>query len=144
MSELYASILMVGVTVSLGSVLVGAAVGSIGQAQGASSLGASIQSSAYGRELSLVYIVVAPSGTCPPYRGVREGTELTLAMFDYGANGFSPAEFVVNSTVLLGTYPGLSPGTMGQYTITLGSCAHSGGQTVTAIDSEGDVVQVGS
>ena len=141
MSELYASVLMVGVTISLGSVLVAAALGSIGQAQGASSLGASLQLSASGRELSLAFAAVAASGPCPAYRGGAEGTVMTLALFDYGASGFVPVEFVINSTIYAGTYPALSPGTMAQYTVSLGSCAHSTGQTVTAVDSAGDEVQ---
>lgn len=144
MSELYATVLMVGVTISLGSVLVAAALGSIGQAQGASSLGASLQRSASGKELSLTYIAVASSGSCPDYMGAAEGTQMTLALFDYGSNGFTPVEFIVNSTIHPGAYPGLSPGTMGQYTVNLGGCAHSSGQTVTVVDSEGDAVQVGS
>ncbi|MDG7007026.1 MAG: hypothetical protein JRN06_02140 [Nitrososphaerota archaeon] len=144
MSELYASVLMIGVTISLGSVLVAAALGSIGQAQGAASLGASVQQSASGRELSLAFAAVAASGSCPAYRGGAEGTTLTLALFDYGASGFAPVEFVVNSTVYPGTYPALSPGTMGRYTVSLGSCAHSTGQTVTVVGSAGDEVQVES
>ena len=144
MSELYATVLMVGVTISLGGVLVAAALGSIGQAQGASSLGASLQQSAAGKELSLTYLAVASSGSCPLYGGTAEGTEMALALFDYGSNGFTPVEFIINSTVYPGTYPALSPGTLAQYTVCLGGCAHSPGLTVTVVDSEGDGVQVGS
>ena len=135
---------MVGVTVSLGSVLVAAALGSIGQAQGASSLGASLQQSASGKELSLAYIATPASGSCPAYRGTAEGTVMTIALFDYGAVGITPAEFIVNSTIYQGTYPAMPPGSLGQYTVSIGSCAHSSGQTVTAVDSEGDEVQVES
>jgi hypothetical protein len=135
---------MIGVTISLGSVLVAAALGSIGQAQGESSLGTSLQQSASGKELSLAYIAIAPSGPCPAYKGAEEGTAMTVSLFDYGAVGFTPAEFVVNSTIYLGSYTAISPGTMAQYTVNLGSCAHSTGQTVTAVDSEGDEVQVES
>ena len=133
---------MVGVTISLGSVLVAGALGSIGQAQGGSSLGASLELSASGKEISLAYVAVGASGSCPTYRGAGEGTEMTLALFDYGAVGFTPVEFVVNSTILQGSYPALAPGTMGEYVVNVGSCAHSTGQTVIAIDSEGDEVQV--
>lgn len=142
MSELYASVLMVGVTLSLGGVVVAAAIGSIGQAQGASSLGASLQESASGRELSLVYATVAWSGSCPTYVGEVEGTSMTLALFDYGAYGFTPVEIVINSTIYAGNYSAISPGNLGQYTISLGSCAHATGQVITAIDAEGDEVQV--
>jgi hypothetical protein len=140
-SELYASVLMVGVTISLGSVLVAAALGSIGQAEGASSLGASLQQAASGRELSLTYVAVASSGSCPGYAGAREGTTMTLALFDYGADGFTPVEIIVNSTIYPGNYSALSPGIMGQYTVALGACAHSTGQTITAVDALGDEVQ---
>lgn len=144
MSELYASVLMVGVTISLGSVIVAAALGSVGQTQEASSLAASLQQSASGRELSLAYVAVAPSGACPAHGGTNEGTTITVALFDYGAAGFTPAEFVVNSTVYPGSYQPLLPGTMGQYTISLGACAHPAGQTITAVDAEGGEVQVES
>jgi hypothetical protein len=143
-SELYASVLMVGVTISLGSVLVAAALGSIGQAEGAASLGASLQQSASGRELSLTYDMVEPSGSCPRYMGATEGTTMTLALFDYGADAFAPVEIIVNSTIHQGNFSALSPGTMGQYTVALGSCAHAAGQTITLVDALGDEAQVAS
>jgi len=140
-SELYASVLMVGVTISLGGVLVAAAMGSIGQAQSASALGASLLQSASGKELGIIYAAVASSGSCPTYRGVNEGTVMTVALFDYGSDGFTPAEFVVNSTMYAGSYHSLAPGAMGQFVLTLGSCAHSSGQTITAVDAQGDEAQ---
>jgi len=143
-SELYASVLMVGVTISLGSIVVAAALGSIGQAQEGSSLGASLEESASGRELSLAYAAVLSSGSCPAYMGVTEGTAMTLAFFDYGAVGFTPVEFMINSTTYPGNYSAISPGTIGQYAISLGTCAHPTGQTLTAVDAEGDGVQVES
>jgi len=143
-SELYASVLMVGVTISLGSVLVAGALGSIGQAEGASSLGASLQQSASGRELSLTFLTIASSSSCPRYLRANEGTTMTLALFDYGAEGFTPVEIMVNSTIHPGNYSAISPGTMGQYAIALGACAHSTGQTITAVDAQGDEVQVAS
>ena len=144
MSELYASVLMIGVTISLGSVLVAADLGTVGQAEGASSLGASLQQSASGRELSLTFVTVASSGSCPRYMGSNEGTTMTVALFDYGADSFAPAEIIVNATIYPGSYPTLSPGTMGQFVVPLEGCAHSSGQTITAVDAQGEEVQVAS
>ena len=144
MSELYASMLMVGVTVTLGSVLVASALGTMGQAQGALSLGGSLQQARAGRELSLAFVAVTPAGSCPAYRGVNEGTAITIALFDYGAEPFVPAALAVNSTIYPGGYAGVPQGGLAQYTVRLGSCAHPTGQTVTAVDAEGDEVQLGS
>jgi hypothetical protein len=141
-SELYASVLMVGVTISLGSVLVAAALGTIGQAEGATSLGESLQQSASGRELSLTFVTVASSGTCPSYMGADEGTTMTVALFDYGADSFAPVEIIVNATIYPGSYTALSPGTMSQYAVPLEGCAHSTGQTITVVDAQGGEVQV--
>ncbi|MDG6909286.1 MAG: hypothetical protein JRN08_02860 [Nitrososphaerota archaeon] len=142
MSELYASMLMLGVTLSLGSVIVGAAVGSFGQAEGGAALGASVQESASGTQLSLAYAAVAPLASCPGYQGTKEGTALTVSLFDYGTLPFTPAQFMVNSTVYGGSYPPLAPGAMGQFVVDLGSCSHTGGLTVVATDVAGDEVQV--
>ena len=136
--------LMVGVTLSLGSVVVAAALGTFGQAENSASLGASLQGAASGTRISLVYAAVAPSGPCPPYRGEGEGTSLALYLFDYGEAGFSPSEFVVNSTVYAGGFSAVEPGTLGLYVIPLGSCAHPSGLTILAADAAGDEVQLGS
>jgi hypothetical protein len=116
-------------------------VGSIGQANGALSLGSSLQEESSGEQLSLVYVAVTPSGSCPAYQGVSEGTSLAISLFDYGTAPFTPVEFVVNSTVYGGSYPDISPGTMSQYSIVLGSCTRSSGLSVAALDSRGDLVQ---
>lgn len=141
-SELYASMLMLGVTLSLGGIVVAAAVGSFGQAEGSASMGAALQDSASGVQLSLVYAAVTPSGSCPGYRGGAEGTVLTVSLFDYGAVGFAPVEFIVNSTIYPGGYPEVPPGAMGQFVVSLGSCAHASGLTIVAADAAGDEVQV--
>lgn len=143
-SELYASMLMIGVTLALGGIVVAAAMGSAGQANASASLGSALQEEGSGVRLSLVYAVVAPSGACPPYRGVDEGTSLTVALFDYGTEGFSPAEIGVNSTLYSGGFPTASPGAMAYYTVVLGTCAHASGLTVAAIDTRGEEVQVGT
>lgn len=144
MSELYATMLMVGVTLSLGSVVVAAAMQSFGQAQDSASLGTSLQASASGVQIGLVYVAVAPSGSCPAYQKYNEGTSMTLALFDYGATGFTPVELVVNSTIYQGSYPVMAPGTLARYGVTLGSCAHSSGLTMVAVDAQGDEVQLES
>jgi flagellin-like protein len=143
-SELYASLLMVGVTLSLGGAVVVAASSQFGLAANSASLGASLQQSSAGVQVSLVYAAVFPSGSCPTYQGVKEGTSLTVALYNYGAADFAPAELVVNSTAYQGGYGTLALGSLGAYTITLGACAHSSGQTVLAVDSLGDEVQFGT
>lgn len=143
-SELYASMLMVGVTLSLGSVVVAAALGTFGRAESSASLGASLQGTESGTQISLVYVSVKPSSSCPAYRGVPEGTLLTVYLFDYGGTPFSPSEFAVNSTVYAGNFSAMAPGGMGQYAVTLGSCAHPWGLTIVAADAVGDGVQFGS
>lgn len=140
MSELYATMLMVGVTLSLGSVVTAAAVGAFGQTEGAASMGASLQESAFGVRLSLVYATVAPSGGCQAY----EGTNITLALYDYGAAGFTPVELAVNSTVYGGGFQAVQPGALVLYSVALGSCAHASGQTIVVVDGEGDEVQLES
>ena len=143
-SELYASMLMVGVTLSLGGVVVAAALGSFGQAENSASIGASLQGTEAGTQVSLVYASVTPSGSCPVYRGAQEGTSLTIFLFDYGEIAFSPSEFAVNSTFYQGNFSAIGPGALGEYTLALGSCAHPSGLTMAAADSSGDEVQFGS
>ena len=135
---------MVGVTLSLGSIVTAAAVGAFGQTEGAASMGASLQESAFGVRLSLAYATVAPSGACQVYRGTGEGTTITLALYNYGALGFTPVELAVNSTVYSGAFQVDRPGALALYSVSLASCAHASGQTVVALDGEGDEVQLES
>jgi hypothetical protein len=143
-SELYASMLMIGVTLSVGSMVAAAAVGQFSQATNAAAMGASIHESAIGMQLNLVYAAAAPTGSCPSYQGYKEGTSLTVSLFNYGDADFAPAVFFVNSTAYAGTYAPLAAGTMGTYVISLVACAHYSGLTVLALDSAGDGVQVES
>jgi hypothetical protein len=143
-SELYASMLMVGVTLSLGSFVAAAAVSQFGLAGGSASLGASMEQSSSGVALGLVYVAVAPSVSCPVSGGYHEGNSITLALFNYGTTSFTPAEVAVNSTIYPGSYPAVAPGTLGQYAISLGSCAHGWAQTLLVLDSSGDGVELGS
>ena len=143
-SELYASMLMVGVTLSLGGVVVAAALGTFGQAEGSASMGASLRESASGIQVSLAYATVASSMSCPVYQGVNEGTSLTVSLFDYGTVAFAPTDLIVNSTAYAGSYAPIPPGSMAMYVIGLGSCAHPSGLTIAATDAAGDEVQVAS
>jgi hypothetical protein len=136
--------LMVGVTLTLGGVVVGAAVGSVGQANGSAYLGSSMMELRSEIQVGIVYAAVASSGSCPVFQGVNEGTSLTFSLFDYGTVPFTPADFVVNSTIYAGGYATLAPGTAGQYTLSLGACTHPSGLTILAIDAQGDEFQLGS
>lgn len=141
MSELYASMLMIGVTLALGGVVVAAALGSAGQADRSASLGASVQQQGDGVQLSLAYAAVLSSGSCPSYQGAGEGDALSVSVFDYGTAGFTPSELVVNSTTFSGGFQPVSPGALQTYTVALGSCAHAAGLTIFLADSRGDEFQ---
>lgn len=142
MSELYAAVLMIGVTLALGSVVAGAAVGLFGYATRGASLGASAAQESSEVQLSLVYSTTAPSASCPSYGGGQEGTALDIGLFDYGSAGFSPDGFVVNSSVIGGDFGSVAPGSLAQFVLPLGSCAHPSGQTLVAFDAAGDEVQI--
>jgi hypothetical protein len=139
-SELYAAMLLVGVTLSLGSLVVSAATNQFSIASGTASLGERIGQEAASVQLAFVYSTTA-LGLCNSYGGSPEGTTLTVALFDYGSGSFTPTGFVVNSTVISGSYATASPGELVQYAISLGACAHSSGQTLVAFDASGDEVQ---
>ena len=143
-SELFAAVLMVGVTLSLGSLVVAAATAQFGLTSDSASLGASLRQGAAGTQLALIYDAVQPSGSCPAYRGYQEGTNLTLAVYGYGSEGFTPAGFVVNSTDYSGGYAAVNHGTLAQYSVALSECAHASGLTVMAYDASGDEVQFGT
>ena len=141
MSALYAAVPMVGVTLSLGSMVVAAAPSQLGLGSDSASLGASLRQGAAETQLGLVYASVQPSSSCPTYGGYQEGTALTIALFDYGTKGFTPEGFVVNSTVYAGTFAQVGPGELGEYNLSLSGCAHPSGATVMAYDASGDEVQ---
>ncbi|MDG7010989.1 MAG: hypothetical protein JRN57_02595 [Nitrososphaerota archaeon] len=143
-SELYAAVLMIGVTLSIGSIVVVAATSQFDLASSSATLGASLREGAAETQLGLVYAAVRPSASCPAYRGYQEGTDLTVALYDLGETGFAPAGFVVNGTDYVGSYSALSPGALGEYALALGSCAHPAGLTILAYDAQGDEVQFGT
>ncbi|MDG6920072.1 MAG: hypothetical protein JRN59_00910 [Nitrososphaerota archaeon] len=141
MSELYASLLMIGVTLSLGSLVVAAATSQFGLASDSASAEAALSERTAGVQVALVYSAVMPSTACPDYQGAQEGENLTLALYDYGADGFTPTGFVVNSTVVTGGFGALGPGSLAVFDVPLGACAHPSGASVAAFDAAGDEVQ---
>jgi len=143
-SELYATMLMVGVTLSLGGVVSFAAAGQFELNARSASLGAALVQSSAGVQLSLVYVSTPASASCPTYQGYNEGAILTLSLYNYGTTSFTPAEFVVNSTAYPGVYGTLAPGSMVGYTVSSGSCIHSSGQAILVIDTWGDAIQLES
>lgn len=144
MSELYASMLMIGVTLAVGAAVVFAATNQFSLATGAEAVGSSLQLSSSGAQVALVFASVSPSGSCPLYLGENEGTTLVLALYNYGTTRFAPAEVVVNSTVYAGGYSVVFPGEMVTYALALGSCSHASGLAILMADPGGDVAQFGS
>jgi hypothetical protein len=146
-SELYAAILLIGVTLSFGGVVAVSAMNQFNAGTSASSQGLMAQAASAGKEIALVYgVVPSPgSGGCTTtYGGLLEGTGYTLAIYDFGTTSFTPAEIFDNGTLLSGTpYPTATPGSLTTYSLTLG-CAHAPGQVFLLVDSSGTVIQLGT
>jgi len=140
-SELYASLLMVGVTLTLGGAVVSAALGQFTQAEDSASVGASVQQASAEVRVGLVYLVAPSSGSCPTYGGYGEGTAVTIALYNYGVLAFTPSEIFLNGTGYGGGFSPLPAGSMEAYALSLGGCAHPQGETVVITDSRGDEVQ---
>lgn len=149
-SELYASLLMIGVTVSFGSFVAVSAVNQFNLSGYSGSLAASVQQGSAGKRISFIYFTDAPGSGSPSctavYHGIMEGKTSTLALYNYGSAGMNPTEIFVNDTLQYsGTGFGtISPAGMTTYTLTLTSCAHPTGQTILLVDSSGDEVQFGT
>jgi hypothetical protein len=145
-SELYASLLMIGVTLSFGSLVTISAVNQFNLSTASTVLSGSLQMASGGKQLSLVFAAVTPgSGGCAvTYRGVVEGKSLTLSLFDYGAASFAPTEIVDNSTVYVQGLAPISPGSVVTYSMSLAACAHVSGQSFLLLDQSGDEVQFGT
>ncbi len=143
MSELYASLLMVGVTLSLGGVVTAAAVSQYGMQTSSAAASGSVEQASAGELVSLVYSQVSPgSGGCTrTYYGATEGETVTFELFDFGPSAFAPSIIIVNSTLFASDYPTLLPGGMTAYTLTLPDCAHAAGQTILLGDARGDEVE---
>jgi flagellin-like protein len=146
-SELYATLLMIAITLTLGSAVTAAAIGQYGEASSGSSVAASLEQQAVSGQVSLVIASVS-QGSCPTYRGAPDGTTLQITLFNYGTEAFEPSGAVVNGTVYhASSYRSMAPGTMGTYSIPLtpsGTCAHSSGQTVLLTTASGGEVQLGT
>jgi hypothetical protein len=146
-SELYATLLLMGVTLSFGGLVATSALQQISLQSGASSAAASSQAAAAGKDLALAFgTVPAPgSGGCrQSYAGFLEGTGYTLALFNYGSRAFAPAEVFDNGTLLAGgPYGAALPGRLTTYSLTLG-CSHPSGQEFLLVDASGAVEQIGT
>ncbi len=147
-SELYASVLMIGVTLAFGSFVAAAALNQFNLSTYAGSLAAGAQEASAGKQVSLVYGTVPTpgSGGCTTaYKGVTEGTGYTLVLYDYGSVSFTPTKLFVNGSLYSGSLGMTVPvGGMGIFTLTLPSCVHPSGQTFLFVDLNGDEVQVGT
>jgi hypothetical protein len=143
---MYASVLLIGVTLSFGSVVAVAALNQFGQATNSDSLGSSLESAGAGRQLSLVYGTVPNpgSGGCTAISGgVEEGTGFSLALYNYGSASFFPAQVFDNGTQLNGPFSPIPPGSITSLSLTL-PCSHPSGQVFLLVSGDGDEVQVGT
>jgi len=140
-SELYASVLMVGVTLTVGGLVASSALGQFAMSNDSASMSAMTQGASSGIQVALVYFTAAPSGSCPVYEGYHEGTFAEIAIYNYGGAPFIPAEMVINGTIYAGDYAPLAPGTLGIYALNTTTCSHPSGQTAIVADSAGNVVQ---
>jgi len=136
---------MLGITISMGSVVTGLLANQFGLTTTTAGAGATSDENSAGIQLSFVFATASSTGGCPAYRGASGGTVLEFAVFDYGSSGFSPTTVVINGTVYYSpAFPPIPPGAMMTYRLTLdpaGTCAHSWGQTVLMIDAGGDAFQ---
>jgi FlaG/FlaF family flagellin (archaellin) len=146
-SELYATVLMVGATVVFGGLVVAAAITQSNASQYSSFLAASSQQAASGKLISMVYSSVFPgSGGCTQaYGGFKEGTSYTLALYNYGTNAFAPVSVYINGTLYAGSgYPSVAAGGLTAYSFTTPSCVHASGQTFTLVEAGGNEVSIGT
>ena len=143
-SELYASMLMVGVTLSFGSVASALAIGQFGSADAASSLSGSVAERSTGTQVSFVFAYVTQTGSCTTFLGAPEGGSLSVILFNYGSTSLTPSLVTVNSTVYAVSAQPILPGRAGTLTVPLapGACAHPGGQAVVVSDTNGDEAQI--
>jgi len=142
-SELYASLLMLGVTLSFGTVVAGLALSQFGVSSSSAAAGASQQAHRYGTQVSFLYATVSQPGSCPVYRGAPEGSTVAFEVYDYGSQPYTPAEASVNRTLYFTTLGTVSGGAMGSFTLPLhpGTCTHQTGLAVMLEDSNGDEVE---
>ena len=144
MSEIFASMLMIGATLTTGALVVAAAMGQAGLENAAASSGAAAAQYTAGVQLALIYLVVNPSSSCPVFAGNHEGTNLTFAIYDYGSQSFSPAFVAVNGSEYFATYAPVAAGGLVVFDLHLGACAHASGQTLLVADGRGSATQFAS
>lgn len=128
---------MIAVTVAFGSYISYAAITQFNQAGNAAGNAAANQQQASSELLSFVYTsVVQGSGGCSTsYQGVTEGTSLTLAFYNYGTTPFNTGVTYINGTAYSGIGVSQIPaGTYISWTLTMGSCVHSTGQSIVLTD----------
>jgi len=143
-SELFASMLMIGATLTTGALVVAAAMGQAGLENAAASSGAAAAQYSAGVQLALIYLVVNPSSSCPVFAGYHEGTNLTFAIYDYGSQSFSPAVMALNGSEYFSAYAVVPAGGLGVFDLHLGACAHASGQTLLVADERGSTAQFAS
>jgi hypothetical protein len=144
--------LMVGVTLSFGSIVTAAAIQEFNASAGGAYLVASAEQSAVGKQISLVYgTVSAGSGGCTTtYKGpdggtYTEGKAYTLVLYDYGSVPFTPDEVFDNGTLLaVGGYSTIPASGLASNALTLAACAHPAGQTFLLVDSSGVEISFGT
>ena len=135
--------LMVAVTLAFGGAASALAMGQFGLVASSASLSGSLAQRSSGTQVSLIYAYVG-QGSCPAYKGTPEGTTLSMILFAYGSSRFAPVVAFVNGTIYASSYPIVSQGGSATIAIQLlpsGTCAHSSGQTILLVDSDGDEVQ---
>ncbi|MDG6918612.1 MAG: hypothetical protein JRN62_04150 [Nitrososphaerota archaeon] len=144
-SELFAALMIVAITLSFGSVVTYSAMNYFGLADSAAQQSANTQQQAASKLISLVYANVVPgSGGCvASYGGVEEGTILDLGFYNYGSAQFNTAVVYLNDTFYSGYgFSPLAPGNFTTWQLTTVSCMHSSGQTLLISDSSGAEVQI--
>ncbi|QQG48716.1 MAG: hypothetical protein HY247_08285 [archaeon] len=146
-SELYATMLMIGATLLFGSLVVEAALSQSSTTSYSSYLAASAQQASAGKLIVLVYSSVFPgSGGCiQSYKGFTEGTAFSLALYNYGITSFMPTAVYINGTLYSGSgYASIIANGLTVYSFTTPTCVHASGQTFTLIDAGGSEVSIGT
>lgn len=151
-SELYASVLMIGITLSFGSIVASVAVGQFQSSTEGASQAVFAQQASVGKQITLVYgTVVQGSGGCtatyigPDGAAYLEGKSYVLVLYDYGSASFAPAEVFDNGTLLpSGGYSTILAHGSGPVSnsLALTACARPSGQTFLLVDVSGDELTV--
>ncbi|MDG6933109.1 MAG: hypothetical protein JRN68_00250 [Nitrososphaerota archaeon] len=144
-SELFAALMLVAITLSFGSFVTYSAINYYGLSDLAAQQAANSQQQAASKLISIVYANVVPgSGGCvTSYNGVVEGTILDLGFYNYGSAQFNTAVVYLNDTFYSGYgFSPLAPGNFTTWQLSTLSCIHASGQTLLISDSSGSEVQL--